>query len=109
MTKYLHVWLRMQVSEAEIDDLWRTGVLDLLAHGGDQRKEARGGDATAAIPCDDAYLLARFAGGIRSPRIGKLKLSQLGSFGCCAHCPFPALLTRAEEAVAAAVRNAALS
>lgn len=74
------------------------GVLDLLLQAGG----GSGGDDSRVIPCDDAYLLARFAAGIRSPRIGKLKLAQLGSFGCCAHCPFPALLARAEAAVAAA-------
>lgn len=87
-----------QVSEEEIDERWRVGVLDLLSEPG-------GGDDNRVIPCDDAYLLARFAAGIRSPRIGKLKLAQLGSFGCCANDPFPALLARAEEAVS--IANAA--
>ncbi|CAM9539581.1 unnamed protein product, partial [Hapterophycus canaliculatus] len=45
---------------------------------------------------DDAYLVARFAAGIRSPRIGKLKLPQLESFGCCANVPFPLLLKTAQ-------------
>lgn len=87
-----------QISDEEIDELWRVGVLDLLLEAG----EGTGGDDSGVIPCDDAYLLARFAAGIRSPRIGKLRLAQLGSFGCCAHCPFPALLSRAEAAVASA-------
>ncbi|CAN0374379.1 unnamed protein product [Ectocarpus sp. 12 AP-2014] len=88
-----------QVSEEEIDERWQAGVLDLLLEPG-------GGDGNRVIPCDDAYLLARFAAGIRSPRIGKLKLAQLGSFGCCANDPFPALLARAEEAVAIATAAA---
>lgn len=79
------------------------GVLDLLLEAGGET----GGDDSRVIPCDDAYLLARFAAGIRSPRIGKLKLAQLGSFGCCAHCSFPALLARAEAAVGAAAVAAA--
>eukprot|EP00903_Cladosiphon_okamuranus_P013126 g12242.t1 len=91
-----------EVSEEEIDEIWRTGVLDLLLEPGG----GTGGDDNRAIPCDDAYLLARFAAGIRSPRIGKLKLAQLGSFGCCAHCPFPGLLARAEAAVSAAAAAA---
>lgn len=59
-----------------------------------------------AIPSDDAYLLARFAAGIRSPRIGKLKLTKLESFGCCADVPFPWLLKMAETTVAAAAAAA---
>lgn len=90
------------MSEAEIDEIWRTGVLDLLLEPGG----GTDGDDNRVIPCDDAYLLARFAAGIRSPRIGKLKLAQLGSFGCCAHCPFPGLLARAEAAVSAAAAAA---
>lgn len=99
MFTYLHNFFgKSQVSEEETDEIWRTGVLDLiLAPGG-----GTDGDDNRFIPCDDAYLLARFAAGIRSPRIGKLKLAQLGSFGCCAHCPFPGLLARAEAAVSAA-------
>lgn len=93
---------KLQVSEAEIDEIWRTGVLDLLLEPGG----GTGGDDNRVIPCDDAYLLARFAAGIRSPRIGKLKLAQLGSFGCCAHCPFPGLLARAEAAVSTAAAAA---
>lgn len=89
-----------QVSEDQIDELWRVGVLDFL-------QGARGGVGSdvdgRVIPCDDAYLLARFAVGIRSPRIGKLKLANLSGFGSCSHCPFPALLERAEAAVSAAV------
>lgn len=92
----------LQVPEAEIDDLWRVGVLDLLVEAGG----GGGEDESRIIPCDDPYLLARFAAGIYSPRIGKLKLAQLGSFGCCAHCPFPALLARAHAAVAAAAAAA---
>ncbi|CAM9499074.1 unnamed protein product [Ectocarpus fasciculatus] len=88
-----------QVSEEEIDERWRVGVIDLLSEPG-------GGDDNRVIPCDDAYLLARFAAGIRSPRIGKLKLAQLGSFGCCANDPFPGLLARAKEAVAIATAAA---
>eukprot|EP00752_Nemacystus_decipiens_P008801 g7854.t1 len=91
-----------EVSEAEVDQLWRAGVLDLLLEPGG----GTGGDEKRVIPCDDAYLLARFAAGIRSPRIGKLKLAQIGSFGCCAHCPFPGLLARAEAAVSAAAAAA---
>ncbi len=87
----------------EIDELWRVGVLDLLLGAGGEGGEE---DEGRVIPCDDPYLLARFAAGIRSPRIGKLKLAQLGSFGCCAHCPFPALLERAHAAVAAAAAGA---
>lgn len=89
-----------EVSEDEIDELWRVGVLDFL-------QGARGGVGSEVggqvIPCDDPYLLARFAAGIRSPRIGKLKLANLSGFGSCSHGPFPALLERAEAAVSAAV------
>lgn len=81
-----------EVPEAEIDYLWQTGLLDLLREHHATEKES--GDRV--IPRDDPYLLARYAAGIRSPRIGKLRLAQLGSFGCCAHCPFSALLERAK-------------
>lgn len=89
-----------QVSEDQIDELWRVGVLDFLqGAGGGVGSEVDG----QVIPCDDAYLLARFAAGIRSPRIAKLKLAKLSGFGSCSHCPFPALLERAEAAVSVAV------
>lgn len=84
---------RLKVSEAEINELWHGGVLEFLQDGS--------GANERTIPSDDAFLLARFAAGIKSPRIGKLKLSLHPSFGCCAHCPFPAVLVRAEAAVAA--------
>lgn len=82
------------MSEAELDNLWRTGVLDLLQ----EHSQTNSGNDGQVIPRDDPYLLARFAAGIRSPRIGKLQLAQLGSFGCCAHAPFSALLERAMAA-----------
>ena len=75
------------------------GVLDFLQEAGGKTGSEMHGQV---IPCDDAYLLARFAAGIRSPRIGKLKLANLSGFGSCSHCPFPALLDRAEAAVSAA-------
>ncbi|CAM9160756.1 unnamed protein product [Laminaria digitata] len=89
-----------QVSEDEIDELWRVGVVDFLQEGGGEVGSEVDGQV---IPCDDAYLLARFAAGIRSPRIAKLKLAKLSGFGSCSHCPFPSLLARAEAAVSAAV------
>lgn len=84
------------MSEAEIDELWRGGVLEFLQDGSGANGGANNNEWT--IPSDDAYLLARFAAGIKSPRIGKLKLSLHPSFGCCAHCPFPAVMIRAEAA-----------
>lgn len=88
------------MSAAEIDELWRAGVLEFLQDGSGANGGAK--DSRRTIPSDDAYLLARFAAGIKSPRIGKLKLSLHPSFGCCADCPFPAVMVRAEAAVAAA-------
>lgn len=90
-----------QVSEVEFNERWGAGVFDLLVEPG-----GRTGEDSGVIPSDDAYLLARFAAGIRSPRIGKLKLPQLGSFGCCADVPFPLLLRKAEATVAAAAAAA---
>lgn len=86
-----------QMPGRAIDDAWQAGVLDLLQ--GHDDSENWNDEEERVIPRDDAYLLARFAAGIRSPRIGKLRLAQLGSFGCCAHCPFPDLLERAQAAV----------
>lgn len=85
------------MAKEAIDEAWEAGVLDLLQGHGDS--ENQNDEDERVIPRDDPYLLARFAAGIRSPRIAKLRLAQLGSFGCCAHCPFPDLLERAQEAV----------
>ncbi|CAM9613880.1 unnamed protein product, partial [Discosporangium mesarthrocarpum] len=78
-------------SENEVDQRWVT-VTQLIARGG-------GGEGGGhQLPVDDPYLLARFAAGIRTPRISKLGLWKLPEFGCCEGLPFPKLLERARVA-----------
>lgn len=96
LVRYSHVFgikTFLKVSDGELDTVWRQGVVELLQDPNRSSGKSGGGHF---LPRDDPFLLARFAAGIHSPRIGRLRLSQLDSFGCCAHCPFPALLIRAQ-------------
>ncbi|CAM9821117.1 unnamed protein product [Chrysoparadoxa australica] len=72
-------------SDTETQKNWMT-VLKLL-------------EEPAILPSDDPYLLARFAVGVKSPRITKLKLGAVDGFGCCSDCPFPDVLGRAVQVV----------
>jgi len=49
------------------------------------------------IPYNDALLIARFATGVSSPRIIKLRLSRLETFGICSFCEWSEVLRRATE------------
>jgi ATP-dependent DNA helicase RecQ len=50
-----------------------------------------------AVPCDDPTLVARFAAGVSSPRIGKLKLSKAEAFGAASSCDWIELIDRAAK------------
>lgn len=50
--------------------------------------------ADRTLPSDDAYLLARFATGVLSPRILKLKLSKHEAFGIASKCDWPDVLAK---------------
>ena len=46
---------------------------------------------------DDPRLIARFATGVYSPRISKLKLGKHDSFGATIHCDWLEILQRAQQ------------
>ena len=48
---------------------------------------------------DDPRLIARFATGVYSPRISKLKLGKHDSFGATIHCDWLEILQRAQRLV----------
>ena len=48
-----------------------------------------------AVPHDDPALIARFATGVPSPRMARLKLSRAEAFGCAAACEWEECLARA--------------
>jgi ATP-dependent DNA helicase RecQ len=77
-----------QPSAAHMDAQWAAAVRAL--------------PAAAALPQPyEAALVAKFAAGIKSPRVVRLRLSKEPGFGSCADCPFPEVLQRAEQWVAA--------
>ena len=49
------------------------------------------------LPRDDAYLITRFATGVNSPRLRKLKLTRHISFGIMVHCEWNEILKRVIE------------
>ena len=49
------------------------------------------------LPRDDAYLITRFATGVNSPRLRKLKLTRHISFGIMVHCEWDEILKRVIE------------
>ena len=49
------------------------------------------------LPRDDAYLITRFATGVNSPRLRKLKLTRHISFGIMVHCEWNEILKRVNE------------
>ena len=68
--------------------------LSFNEHGWDQVEQlVRSG----AIPNDDPGLITRFAAGVISPRIVKLKLSRADAFGAAASCDWTDLLQRSTE------------
>ena len=49
------------------------------------------------LPRDDVHLIARFATGVNSPRLRKLKLSRHVSFGIMVHCDWNEIVNRVIE------------
>ena len=60
---------------------------------------------SGAIPADDPALIARFAAGVLTPRIVKLKLSRATAFGAAASSDWLALLSRSEALCRLIINN----
>jgi hypothetical protein len=60
---------------------------------------------SGAIPADDPALVARFAAGVLTPRIVKLKLSRAEALGAAASCDWPMLMARSEALCRQVINN----
>ena len=49
------------------------------------------------LPVDDIFLITRFATGVNSPRLRKLKLSRHNYFGCMVHCDWHDIIIKVDE------------